>query len=383
MKGLTVVLLITAVAILAASCGISGETGPPDDPTKSDLEIRNVTVTSTDSSAVLRWNTTQQTVGTLSFGKTQTSLGSTRSSSLSGAHTAELLPLDSDTQYWFQISAATPMGLRTSTTPQSFRTLVSPDVNDSTPPVISNILVTGITMTSATVTWKTDDRTVGTVYYGYNSGSNDYSLAEPNQLQFARTHALTLNELSEDTTYYFRIEATNRRGLRTFSDVTSFETAQPPYMEIWPDTINIPGNGDFTFAIQVRNATNIAGIAFMLAYDPAMIEILSVQDGPFWRNNDGFLFLREMEDPSRGRVQYDASWKIIFLNGTAVGTLANGGGEVALIQARAKGDGTSSPLRLIDTDENGDGKPETRLFDHNRSLMNVHLRNGLVIKQVQ
>ena len=238
--------------------------------------------------------------------------------------------------------------------------------------------VVGLTPNSATITWSTDDRTVGLVYYGY---SQAYGSSASDSASYVRAHSVTLTDLAENELHHFRVWARNKARLTTFSDDGTFRTTERPYVEISPDTVNVTGNQEFTFNVAIRNASNLAAIAFGLAYDPQVVEILSVQSGRFFDDNEGFLFLRESEDPTRGRLQYDASWRIIFLNGTAVGTLANGGGEVARIRARAKGTGTSSPLRLIDTDENGDGKPETRLLDHNRREMQFHIRNGWVIKQ--
>jgi len=376
-------MLALPLTMWMASCGISGGDDGPADPQKSELEVRNVSVTPTDSSATVRWSTTQQSVGTVAYGRSQNNLSTNVSSSLSGEHEVALAPLEQDTEYWLQITASSPLGPRATIQPVSFRTLVSPDIFDSTAPVISDIRVVGITPSSATITWSTDDRTRGTVFYGYGP-SYGQSQAEPNPDTYVRAHSLTLSGLAEASDYHYRIQAVNRPGKTTFSADSTFRTAEPPYLEISPDTVHTAGNQDFSIRVNVRNASNIAGISFTLSYDPDFVEILSVREGGFWINNEGILFLMEREDDSEGLIQYAASWKIIFLDGTPVGTLANGGGEVAVINARTKGLGSGiSPLRLIDTDEDGDGKADTRLFDYNRALMSFRVRNGWVFKQVK
>ncbi len=369
--------MLAMVCLLGSACGISGET-TPEDPGKTDLSILDVTVEPSDTAAVVRWRTSQQTVGTLAYGRLQGSPLRPVSSNASGEHEVMLPDLAPDTRYWYQITAATPLGQRVASTPDTFRTLPDQDLNDTSAPVIQNVQVVGLTPNSATITWSTDDRTVGLVYYGY---SQAYGSSASDSASYVRAHSVTLTDLAENELHHFRVWARNKARLTTFSDDGTFRTTERPYVEISPDTVNVTGNQEFTFNVAIRNASNLAAIAFGLAYDPQVVEILSVQSGRFFDDNEGFLFLRESEDPTRGRLQYDASWRIIFLNGTAVGTLANGGGEVARIRARAKGTGTSSPLRLIDTDENGDGKPETRLLDHNRREMQFHIRNGWVIKQ--
>jgi hypothetical protein len=366
------------LAVLAASCGISGSSGPGEDTHKSDLEIRDVHVAPTDTSAVVTWNTTQQTVGTLEFGRNQGTLSNHLSSGLGGEHALTLAPLDPDTEYWFQITATNPLGPRAVTQPVSFRTLTSFDLSDSTAPVISGVRVVGITCSSATVLWNTDDRTHGTLYYG-QSAAYDQTAAESDPTAYTRSHSLTLSALSEATTYHFRIQAVNRAGLAPTSPDQTFQTGELPVLEITPDTVRVTGSNDFTFDVTIRNVANLAAMSFMLAYDPEMVEIVGASAGSFWTEHGGLLpLLTEQEDPVRGRAQYALSWQITFQNGIAVGTLANGGGEVAVIHARPKGTGSSSSLRLIESE---DGLATTRLLDHNRLPMQFRVHDGLVISQ--
>jgi hypothetical protein len=372
-------ICMLALLLGASSCGISGGTGPSDPSPKSDLEIRDVLVAPSDTSALISWNTTQQTVGTLQFGHSQTSLSSSRSSNLSGTHAVTLAPLDPDTEYWFQITAATPLGPRTAIRPVSFRTLTPMDLSDTTAPVISDIQVVGITAESATITWRTDDRSRGTTYYG-ESTAYGQSAAETDPTRYLRSHAVTLTGLSEATDYHFLIQAVNRAGRARQSADQVFRSGERPFLEITPDTVRVGGNVEFTFRVSIRNVSNLAAMSFRLQWDPQFMEILSATPGSFWSEHDGLIpLLIEKEDSDQGFIEYAMSWRILFQNGTAVGTLANGGGDVAMIRARAKGDGTSSFLRLI---ESADGLASTRLLDHNRRSMQFGIRDGVVIKQV-
>jgi hypothetical protein len=371
-------LLLLPLMALTVECGISGDNVGVD-PKSGDLEIRNVVVTPTDTSATVQWKTTQQTVGTLSYGSVQATLPHSVSSNLATDHTVTLAPLDQDHEYWFQITAASPLGPRSTVQPISFRTLVSPDLNDTTAPTISGIEVIGISTNAATVTWKTDDRARGSLFFGLSSDYGQTSSETPSDA-FKRLHLITLTGLTEATTYHFRVQAVNRATLSALSGDQTFSTAEPPTIAISPDTVRVSPNGELSFRVSVRNVTNLAGVSFTLAYDPTLVEILNVGRGSFYTDNQGVLFLRESEDLSRGRIEYAASWQITYMDGIAVGTLANGGGDLALFSARAIGTGASSSLRLIESDENGDGKPDTRLLDHNRLPMRYDVRNGVVIR---
>jgi hypothetical protein len=364
-----------AVSVLAPSCGISGKTGGGD-PHKSDLTILNLRVVPTDSSAVVTWQTQTQTVGTVVYGAVGGSPFPALRSDPSGDHRATIPDLASNSRYWCQVTAAAPLGASVTSLPDTFLTLVNPEINDSTPPVITGLQVVGITANSATVVWLTDDRTIGQVFYGFSS---TYGSTVADSASYIRSHAVTLTDLSENEEYNVRVWAKNRARLTAYSDNLVFHTAEQPTLEVFPDTVSVVGNGDFEFGITLRGAQNIAGLTFMLSYDPSVMEIVSVRKATWFDQTQGHIFINELDDPSLGRTKWDATWTIVFLNGTPVGTLANGGGEVAHIRARAKGPGTSSPLRLVD-DLGADGKPETRLLDHNRRDIPFHVRGGVVIK---
>lgn len=375
-------VLLPAVLLAAASCGMSSTGTDGDDPGKTELEIRMVSASPTDTSAVISWTTTDQTVGTVQYGREKTALTRSVSSRLASQHEAVLPNLEADTEYWYQISAASPLGPRLATEPASFRTLVNPDIHDTTAPVIYAIEVIGITPGSATVTWSTDDRTVGVVSYGFST-MYELGSVQTNQQSYTRSHAVTLTDLEESEVYHFRIQAKNYASLTSYSDDDTFRTTELPYLEIDPETIHVIDGNTFEFALVIRNASNLAGLSFLLSYEPSVMSLISVRPGDFWSANRGNagLWLLERDDSRNGLVQYSASWEIQFQGDVPTGTLANGGGEIALFRARANGSGTNSPLRLIVDDLDGDGKAETRLLDHNRQELMFHVRNSVVLKQ--
>ncbi len=367
------------LALVLASCGLSGGATGPEDSNKGGLEIRDVSVTPTDTTATIEWTTTQQTVGTLSFGRSQDNMNGSRSSSLSSRHQIQLQDLEPDTEYWFRITAANPSGPRQATQPVAFRTLPAADLADTTAPVLSDIQVVGITSSTATILWRTDDRSVATVHYGTTTG---YGLTAAEHEDYPRLHSISLAGLDEERTYNFRIDASNRAGLQTRSDNFTFVTLGRPWLEISPDTIRASEGEVFEFRLSLRNVANLAGISFMLAYDPAVMEILTIEEGDFWFENGGFIpLMLEYENDDIGRLQYAMSWEITFEGDNPVGTQANGTGEIALVTARARANGLSSPIELVDSDFNGDGEPETRLLDHNRSPIAFRISDGWITTQ--
>ncbi len=82
-------------------------------------------------------------------------------------------------------------------------------MNDTTPPIITNVTVTNITNNSATVKWNTDEIADSVVKYGKASGI--YTETERNPL-FVGNHTIALTKLSPRTKYYFVVNNTDRSG---------------------------------------------------------------------------------------------------------------------------------------------------------------------------
>jgi len=91
---------------------------------------------------------------------------------------------------------------------------------------IDEIEVDDITDSSAVVSWETNEKTTGIVYYGT---STPLSISASSTLMKKSTtkqveHSVTLTGLEEDEDYYFIIEAKNADGDKVKSSEDSFET---------------------------------------------------------------------------------------------------------------------------------------------------------------
>lgn len=82
---------------------------------------------------------------------------------------------------------------------------------DFTPAVISNIQVTNITTNSATITWTTDKLANSTVGFSEDQ-SYDEEVGEPSMVT---DHSITLDNLDENTQYYFKIKSSTIIGETT------------------------------------------------------------------------------------------------------------------------------------------------------------------------
>lgn len=95
------------------------------------------------------------------------------------------------------------------------------NVVDATPPVISAIQETGVTSTSATITWSTNEATVSTFEFGT---TQSYGARPYLPTSTSLTGKVLLNGLSFGTRYFYCIHATNASGNTADSCGHSFTT---------------------------------------------------------------------------------------------------------------------------------------------------------------
>ena len=113
-------------------------------------------------------------------------------------------------------------------------------INDTVPPVITNVTITDITTDSATIKWDTDEVADSLTTYGNTSGVHTKGIWNP---LFIKTHLMGLTELLPGTSYYFVVNSADQSGNRAVSSefyfttegaVAVFDTSTPanPYHSI-------------------------------------------------------------------------------------------------------------------------------------------------------
>ena len=104
---------------------------------------------------------------------------------------------------------------------------VGPAEADTTPPIISDLAVYGITESSATITWTTDEASDNTVNYGTTTALGSTA----SSAEMITSHSITLTGLSAETTYYFEVQSADTSGNTATDDnggvYHTFTTAVP------------------------------------------------------------------------------------------------------------------------------------------------------------
>jgi hypothetical protein len=81
--------------------------------------------------------------------------------------------------------------------------------NDTTPPVLSSVLTSGISASSATVAWTTDEASDSQVEFGTTLG---YGSTTALNTSLATAHTMSLGGLTDNTLYHLRVRSRDAAG---------------------------------------------------------------------------------------------------------------------------------------------------------------------------
>ncbi|TMK43228.1 MAG: hypothetical protein E6G55_12625, partial [Actinobacteria bacterium] len=137
---------------------------------------------------------------------------------------------------------------------------------DNAPPVIASMSASGITASSATIIWTTDEASDSQVEYGTTTA---YGSVTALNASFVTAHAQALNGLLASTVYHYRVKSRDAAGnLATSVDVT-FTTAAPP--DTTPPTVSITApaagatvSGTITVSASATDNVGAVGVQFKL-----------------------------------------------------------------------------------------------------------------------
>ncbi|MCX6000573.1 MAG: fibronectin type III domain-containing protein, partial [Chloroflexi bacterium] len=128
----------------------------------------------------------------------------------------------------------------------SFRTGVPPD---TTPPVISEVSVSGITDTTVLITWTTSEPATSQVECGTDTG---YGTTTAVDTHLVTNHELALSGLTNGTTYHYVVRSRDAAGNEGMSADSTFTTSPPP--DITPPAISaaaVPPQEITSFSVRV------------------------------------------------------------------------------------------------------------------------------------
>ncbi len=184
------------------------------------ISIVEATVTS-DTDATITWDTNEPSNSRVEY-SLNPSFSPSSFSSLDGtnvsSHSVDLIGLTQATQYYYRVRSCDAAGNCSTSTPD--KTFTTTNTN---PPVFSSILASGITDHSATISWTTNHVSDTQVFY---STLADFSTYQSTTLNTSLTtsHSQTLDSLTGETPYYFRVASRDAAGNYAIDTNKSFST---------------------------------------------------------------------------------------------------------------------------------------------------------------
>lgn len=333
-----VVIPLSAFCFLLflGGCGSAGSVGPNGPHTNPDgLTFSFCRVEQISGEMHVQWRANRPTHGAFRYGGTSLNHLVTEAA-IADSHDVVLVGLQYSTPYLFQLTVYDSRG-DTAIRSGEFTT----PVRTSTVPVINGLQIAEITESAAKVSWRTDVVATTILYYGRASLSDS---VVNDTLTFL--HEVRLSALSPSATYLLKPEALDSTGLRGYGPDTLFSTVAQ--MMIWfPDTAIALGD-TVRLPIYVADVEDLAALHLGLSFEPGGVELIDVEEGPFYSQKQGFIFFDDIRNSS-GAAYADMTWSILFQNGQRTGTDADGGGIVAYARLRGLTTGDAHFAFLADS----------------------------------
>ena len=168
--------------------------------------------TDRESSSFIEYGSDKDHVGKENGGKTMGALEQTKK------HTVDLDGLQPETEYYYRAVWVDNDGNQGKSDSYSFTTGLRPK--------ISNVVISNITLTSATVSWTSTTIATSSIAYGTTTAYG--GLVTDKSGSQTTNHTVNLTDLADSSTYHFQVTGTDSDGNTLASDDYSFATLARP-----------------------------------------------------------------------------------------------------------------------------------------------------------
>ena len=225
--------------------------------------ITNIAAYPGQQSAGITWSTDEPATSVVEYSTNTAFNLSETSSSLVIGHAVTLSSLTSGVTYNYRVKSVDASGNATVSEPSTFTT-VATIIVDTTPPSISNITVSGVTATSAFISWETNEIADGKVEYG-ESTTYERGAAEGNH-EYQTSKKVSLIGLSPSTKYNYKIIAVDEAGNVSKSSNATFTTTSQDVLGALTDVGTSSGTNPPTITSDGPTVTEITGTSVTLTW---------------------------------------------------------------------------------------------------------------------
>ena len=180
--------------------------------TTAPVIVSTPTVTNiTYNSAIVAWETDEPATSIVEYGLTTSYARSKTVDAYVTNHSVTLTLLEDETLYHYRVGSTDEAGNGPRTSGDgTFTTEAAPD--ETAPVITSTPTVIGVTDTTATIVWDTDEPSNSQVRYELFTAAWDTMSGIRNQAEMVQHHTVTLTGLTDANTYYFRVGSTDAAG---------------------------------------------------------------------------------------------------------------------------------------------------------------------------
>jgi hypothetical protein len=172
--------------------------------------------------ATVNWTTDELASTEVRYGLTTAYGTNIVDAALSLSHSKVISGLTANTLYHYIVISKDANNNTTTSTDQTFTTLIAPDV---TAPIISAVGISGITNSSVTIGWLTNETTSSKIFYSTTTPVNKATATVVSDASLITNHSLSLPGLTSNTHYYFLIESKDAALNMTTATEGAFTTA--------------------------------------------------------------------------------------------------------------------------------------------------------------
>ena len=184
--------------------------------------ISNIQATVTNSTATISWETDKPSNSVVDYGLSNNFDININDSARVTSHSLTLTGLNTNTLYHYRVKSSDSNNNTTvSSEDLVFTTSAS---TDTISPVISNVQVSAVTHSTATITWETDELSNSIVNYGLNANYGSITDDVANVV----LHSLSLENLVAGTSYHYQVISKDTSNNITTSEDFVFTTNNIP-----------------------------------------------------------------------------------------------------------------------------------------------------------
>lgn len=230
------------------------------------LQITSIRFAAKDTSFIVYWRTNLEATGVIKYGLTNGFGSSVTDNVLGKYHETTVGGLQSNTTYYFQLTATDANGYSVTSLVYD---QVSLDVVPTDAPAVTNISANFVSGNLAQIVWKTPRDATSCVRYGFVMTSLDKSVCDGNMTKF---HDVLLKNLARNSQYFYQVVSRDKYNNEQTSTYFTFSTSSvddgaPSPLEVLEIKVVTKVNGDKLNLDFLSTTNHVAYADFFIGTD--------------------------------------------------------------------------------------------------------------------